>query len=1010
MLYQALTGKLPFFDDPENLASAKISHAPTPVLSVRNSVARDLAALCDGLLQPNPERRPNAGVILHELGESTRKVPIIRELFVGRNQELNALDAAYEAVRDGATITIVVDGPSGVGKSALIRRFLESLRGEALTLHGRCHEREHVPYKGLDAIVDDLATYLMTSKHAARLLRAPSFQLLPRLFPALRPARGRGDRATDSTAPGAEGVPYELRSRIFQAFRELLVEISEHEALVLAIDDVQWADGDTLALLTELLSPPMPPKLLLLCTRRIADDAEFEPLALPGDVRALSLRGLENSDISKLATQLSKDTRLGAERIETLARESRGHPLFLQELVRLHAERSEARSEFRLDDAIWRRVGELGAQERAIVEATAMAALPTPLSIIQDAAGILRNELPALLANLRDTNLVRVTAGPTTRQIELYHDRLRETVLLRLDSAAQRGWHARLADAIAAYEDHDVERLALHYEGAGEAAKAGALYRKAAARASEALAFERAAGLYARSLRLLNPTGDTLAELTKLRAEALFNAGRGAEAGVAFCDAAELCPVDVIELRGRAANAFLASGHFAEGTAVMRKALRGINVYLPKQRLLMFVRLLLLRLILSWRGFELRRRTDAPPKPEDLRRFDVLWLAAVGFAMTDAVVAAWLQAKVTRLALRIGDSKRAALALSGYVISVSTGGLRSHETTRHVLEIARDLSAEAHDAYADAFADAAAGFTAYMVEDWETACEHFERAEQAFRDRCVGVVYELVTARFMLTRAMLQLGRLAELESFALPIIRDAVRRSDRFSIINLRATAGVVLSLVRDDVEQAKLELKEAQQALSTGGFQLQHVYCLVGAVSLALYCDTPEHALSLLDASRKPLRRSLLMRVQSIRVLINHARARVELALAERATDSRSRHLHAARRYALALAGERLPSSSAHAAFIDAACAALENKPEECRRFVEDAIARFDTCGMRLHAAFARRVLAERSSGDEAQRLAREALRYIEEQQIVAPQNMARDVAPGFGTKFQGLLASAR
>ena len=84
--------------------------------------------------------------------------------FVGRNRQTQALIDAFNATRQGQTVTCYVHGESGVGKTALVRNFLDDLgekQSDTVILEGRCYERESVPYKALDGVVDSLTKYLM---------------------------------------------------------------------------------------------------------------------------------------------------------------------------------------------------------------------------------------------------------------------------------------------------------------------------------------------------------------------------------------------------------------------------------------------------------------------------------------------------------------------------------------------------------------------------------------------------------------------------------------------------------------------------------------------------------------------------------------------------------------------------------------------------------------------------------------------------------------------------------
>src|SRR5262249_11903043 len=149
------------------IMAAKLHGDPAHVSTIIPDVPADLADLCADLLRMRPEDRPGGREILQRPGATTEDLSSARQPaaagFVGRDQELHALDEALAHVRKDNAVTVFVHGESGVGKSFLVRRFLDAVRvhdRDTLVIAGRCYERESVPYKAVDGVIDQLARYL----------------------------------------------------------------------------------------------------------------------------------------------------------------------------------------------------------------------------------------------------------------------------------------------------------------------------------------------------------------------------------------------------------------------------------------------------------------------------------------------------------------------------------------------------------------------------------------------------------------------------------------------------------------------------------------------------------------------------------------------------------------------------------------------------------------------------------------------------------------------------------
>ena len=133
----------------------------------------DLDLLTQGLLERDAKRRPTEPEIFEALAMAVDDAPVVPlpahdQLFVGRKQELAALDEALIASRSQLS-AVIVEGESGVGKSAVVARFVELARERdprLVVLHGRCHERERVPFNALDGVIDDLTRFLLTQREA----------------------------------------------------------------------------------------------------------------------------------------------------------------------------------------------------------------------------------------------------------------------------------------------------------------------------------------------------------------------------------------------------------------------------------------------------------------------------------------------------------------------------------------------------------------------------------------------------------------------------------------------------------------------------------------------------------------------------------------------------------------------------------------------------------------------------------------------------------------------------
>src|SRR5437588_659778 len=279
MLYQALTGRLPFKGRFFEVMMRKQTRDPIQPIEIIRDVPRDLNELCMKLLCRDPSGRPGGREVLSALGACATEAlsaPFLASTrephFIGRVRQLTELHEAFATAREGQTMAVYIHGNSGMGKSTLVRMFLDQLKREAphvLAVRGRCYERKSVLYTALDGVVDNL------SKHLASLHLGRAETLMPRNSMALArvfPVMLQVDAIFNARSTRPETLdPFTLRRQAFGALRELLTRVASRQPLVIYIDDLQWADADSIFLLEDLLRPPDAPKLLFIVSFRTED-------------------------------------------------------------------------------------------------------------------------------------------------------------------------------------------------------------------------------------------------------------------------------------------------------------------------------------------------------------------------------------------------------------------------------------------------------------------------------------------------------------------------------------------------------------------------------------------------------------------------------------------------------------------------------------------------------------------------------------------------------------------
>ena len=380
-----------------------------------------------------------------------RVMRVSSPVFVGRGEEVAALRAAFERAVAGRAQTVFLAGDSGVGKSRLLEHFRDGV-GQGRWLAGDCIAlaEGELPYAPLTAA-----------------LRGAALE-------------------TGDLPLSLDSSPELARGRLFEQVLATIGELSAEGAVVLAIEDLHWADRSTRDLLSFLIRAARDQALLLICTYRSDELHPRHPLRpfLAEHKRLASVEMIELAAFTPAELEAQLEGILGAEPAPALARRlferSEGNAFYAEELLAASASGDVLPPTVR--DALMLRVESVPQDSREVLRVAAAAARPIPHQLLVAAAALPEPRLSAAVRELVEHQLLVPDAEPESYAFR--HALLAETISADLLPGERARLHLALAEALAADP-----RLAESASAAGELA----FHWRACHRDNEALAASAAA-------------------------------------------------------------------------------------------------------------------------------------------------------------------------------------------------------------------------------------------------------------------------------------------------------------------------------------------------------------------------------------------------------------------------------------------------------------------------------------------------------------------------------------
>lgn len=971
LLFEALTGRLPFEDlNLHALLHRKTHELPPDPRTLDPHLPEDLSQLCLELLSPDPSQRPGASTLLEQLGadpsnSSHSALPALSPRVVGRHTETRALLSTFERMlQDAFPALVFLQGESGIGKSTLVGHALEQIVAQAphaIVLRGRCHERESVPFKAIDRLIDGLTTWLV--RHPNAITWPEGSHELTRLFPVL-------GQVAPSTSTGAEAAGVELRTRAYGALRELFCALSRQHPVVLAIDDLQWGDEDSARLLIEILRPPLSPRLMLLATyrpesgSRLMLDELLQSALLPASwSEVIPLERMRSDDLAALAETLVPEA--SPQLVRRWVREAEGRPFFLEQLV--HLPESEAHTS--LEQVLSQRWTALTQQSRALLEVVAVCGYPVPTELGLEVAGIAGSQ-SAVLHELQTARMIVTSEHRGAHALLTYHDRIRETLTHSLESTRTAAIHKAMALAIESRgRAHQVDALLFHYRALGRSDKIAPLAREAAQRAMGSAAFVRATELLELALEHTpQPTPSQRIEL----ADALSASGRCDEAASHFLEAAEHPPPEQrIHLRLQAVEQLATAGLTERGSALLDSVRQDVG--LAPAKAVSIPRVLLRRARVKLGGMRFQERETLAD--EDRDRLRVAMVSAGFHGSNDPVLSYHLHNEHLRLALRVGDRRCMAHALIHELAFAASGGPRAQPRMDGLLSTIEPLVEDLDELELYTLFHTHLGTMHHFMGRWRASLNALMQYDGLFGGHNPRPFYWQVTPRVLLLSNLVKMGRAHELEERMQTLKQFAIEHDNAYVRVLLTGY-GTVTALIRDAPDEALEKLEDyratfAQFRSSSRATSIWYDVRLANHVHF--YRGDGDSAFSTLEQHWKILERQFrlhhYMRTESWFL-------RGRGALYARDTRRGGRVLHKARKLLSSLPGTW---SQAHGTLLGALAAHREGDDERASELLEAAEKAYRQLDMEQLAETCRLRRAQAQNNPEAQSHAREALRQL-------------------------------
>lgn len=912
MLFESMTGVRPYIGQGTEVLRAKLKPPALTPTELGWRGPPEFEQLVMALLNQDPSARPTIPEIEAVLRPDVTTVggATPAQGFVGRRKELDALAEALLRAESEGLQFVSLTGEPGIGKSAIAAAFISGIPKAQPRFRSRCYERERVPFKAFDGLCTDLVRALKRMPEVdAALLMPPDIVYLAEMFPVFHLLAS----VQRARARAMNGSPTQRRLRAFQALMDLLRNLAADRPTVIFIDDIHWADADSIRWLEDLVRHHSDLRVLVVATERPSEHS-FD--AGPS-FRRVEVGALSDQDATLLWRQLRPD--------ETSIPTGVGHPLFMRELAQHPNELPEGSDLLAL---LWHRIEALDPGARDLLISLALLGGPADLPLLNRVLEARQQATVAtkqLLWGLELAHLATGAGGDQDRRFACFHDRVREAVDRHLAPSERSERLDQLADLVTDPSAEGCFLVARLRSQAGSDQRAADAAAVAGALATATHAFSDADEWYRYALEhgVFEPERHT--DLQIARANVLALAGRAREAANAYQRIADNTSDENLSFDShkKAASLLFLCGDMDQGEQACDRMLA--TYALPPRRtgwqaVLAVAWTSLLARWDEWVGTKPVREPDE----RDIRICDAYGAIGASLGPTNLMSGADFVLRSVRLARRLGTP--AQLARSLYR-QAHVERLQGYSIERTLAKIARAkqlaLRIDDHNLFAQTEAMEAAQY--WMESDLIEAERRFEDPVRHYTgavEADVETTTNLVTLRGY---ALVESGDVTRLRGFLELHLASARQLGDVLTIA-LLTDAIAVVEVAADRPMQARQAIETSGWPRGRGSPTFNHASA---ATTVALYTARPEDiddAIARLDAVTQLFLYKLTPLLQPY---VDHRRALLWLKRSETEGLDASR-LRALRRMTRRLRRNREVIGAARADLIHALVQAAVGAPD--------------------------------------------------------------------------------